>query len=143
MLSTLVLTGNAMAELGDLDVLRGFARLVHLSLLENPVAQKEVSSRPVCGGGWYSGGDVLTGAELPQLGHLPRAVDPLSRFPEGQELRARAGKGDFRHARGAHAGCAKHSGIAIEQGVQLLGTDDEWHGKGLESKAVGQGEDEG
>ncbi|KAL9630462.1 MAG: hypothetical protein Q9164_006404, partial [Protoblastenia rupestris] len=40
-LETLILTSNNFAELADLDVLRNFRRLTHLSLLENPVARKE------------------------------------------------------------------------------------------------------
>jgi U2 small nuclear ribonucleoprotein A' len=41
-LQTLVLTGNNVAELADLDPLRRLGRLTHLSLLENPVVRKEV-----------------------------------------------------------------------------------------------------
>ena len=41
-LTTLVLTANNVAELADLDPLRGFARLTHVSLAENPVTRKEV-----------------------------------------------------------------------------------------------------
>ncbi|KAL9033550.1 MAG: hypothetical protein Q9214_007460, partial [Letrouitia sp. 1 TL-2023] len=41
-LTTLVLTANHFAELADLDVLQKFARLTHLSLLENPVTRKEI-----------------------------------------------------------------------------------------------------
>ncbi|KAH7353667.1 leucine-rich repeat-domain-containing protein [Plectosphaerella cucumerina] len=37
----LVLASNQLAELADLDVLAGFARLTHLVLLDNPVAKKE------------------------------------------------------------------------------------------------------
>ncbi|KAL8726590.1 MAG: hypothetical protein Q9166_006625 [cf. Caloplaca sp. 2 TL-2023] len=40
-LTTLVLTSNNMAELADLDPLRNFPQLTHLSLLENPVTRKE------------------------------------------------------------------------------------------------------
>lgn len=45
-LTTLVLTSNSFAELADLDVLRTFQRLTHLSLLENPVTRKEVRLVP-------------------------------------------------------------------------------------------------
>jgi U2 small nuclear ribonucleoprotein A' len=41
-LQTLVLTSNNVAELADLDPLRRLTKLVHLSLLENPVARNEV-----------------------------------------------------------------------------------------------------
>ena len=41
-LRTLVLTGNAVQELADLDVLGGCGKLVHVSLVDNPVASKEV-----------------------------------------------------------------------------------------------------
>ncbi|KAI4251940.1 MAG: hypothetical protein LQ352_004567 [Teloschistes flavicans] len=40
-LTTLILTSNSLAELADLDPLRNFPRLTHLSLLENPVTRKE------------------------------------------------------------------------------------------------------
>ncbi|KAL8861660.1 MAG: hypothetical protein Q9178_001861 [Gyalolechia marmorata] len=40
-LTTLVLTSNNVSELADLDPLRNFRRLTHLSLLENPVTRKE------------------------------------------------------------------------------------------------------
>lgn len=40
-LENLVLTANNLAELADLDPLRGFARLTHLVLMENPVTRKE------------------------------------------------------------------------------------------------------
>lgn len=36
-----MLTANNLAELADLDPLRGFARLTHLVLMENPVTRKE------------------------------------------------------------------------------------------------------
>ena len=39
----MVLTANHLTELGDLEPLAKFKRLTHLSLLENPVARKEVS----------------------------------------------------------------------------------------------------
>jgi U2 small nuclear ribonucleoprotein A' len=42
-LNTLVLSINNVAELADLDPLRRFPKLVHLSLIENPVVRKEVS----------------------------------------------------------------------------------------------------
>jgi hypothetical protein len=41
-LSTLVLSNNNVAELADLDPLRNFPKLTHLSLIENPVTRKEV-----------------------------------------------------------------------------------------------------
>ncbi|KAL8918861.1 MAG: hypothetical protein Q9208_007118 [Pyrenodesmia sp. 3 TL-2023] len=40
-LTTLILTSNNLAELADLDPLRNFPRITHLSLLENPVTRKE------------------------------------------------------------------------------------------------------
>ncbi|MCJ1351190.1 MAG: U2 snRNP complex subunit [Icmadophila ericetorum] len=40
-LTTLVLTSNNFAELADLDPLRHFSTLAHLTLLENPVTRKE------------------------------------------------------------------------------------------------------
>lgn len=41
-LRNLVLTGNNLAELADLDVLARFPRLTHLVLMDNPVTKKEV-----------------------------------------------------------------------------------------------------
>lgn len=43
-LHTLVLTQNQIAELADLDPLGSFAKLTHLTLLDNPVTSKEVSA---------------------------------------------------------------------------------------------------
>ena len=36
------MTANNFAELADLDVLKGFGKLLMLSLMENPVTRKEV-----------------------------------------------------------------------------------------------------
>lgn len=41
-LRNLVLAGNSLAELADLDVLGRFPRLTHLVLMDNPVTKKEV-----------------------------------------------------------------------------------------------------
>jgi len=41
-----VLTQNGISELADLDPLSGFAKLTHVSLVENPVATKEVCLIP-------------------------------------------------------------------------------------------------
>ena len=46
-LSTLVLTQNNVSELADLDPLQGFLKLTHVSLLENPVASKEVGRKAI------------------------------------------------------------------------------------------------
>ncbi|KAI5846047.1 leucine-rich repeat-domain-containing protein [Tricharina praecox] len=40
-LTVLILTANNLSELGDLEPLSKFRRLVHLSLLENPVTRKD------------------------------------------------------------------------------------------------------
>ncbi|KAG7004954.1 hypothetical protein G7Y79_00022g051750 [Physcia stellaris] len=40
-LTCLILTQNNLAELADLDTLRHFTKLTHLSLLDNPVTRKE------------------------------------------------------------------------------------------------------
>jgi U2 small nuclear ribonucleoprotein A' len=45
-LATLVLTANHVKELADLEGLTGCGGLTHLSLLENPVAKKEVRTLP-------------------------------------------------------------------------------------------------
>lgn len=41
-LNTLVLTQNNVTELADLAVIKGFKKLTFLSLVENPVTNKEV-----------------------------------------------------------------------------------------------------
>jgi U2 small nuclear ribonucleoprotein A' len=41
-LNTLVLSQNNVAELADLEVLRGFKKLTFVSLVDNPVTNKEV-----------------------------------------------------------------------------------------------------
>ena len=46
-LSTLVLTQNNISELADLDPLQSFAKLTHVSLVENPVASKEVGCKGI------------------------------------------------------------------------------------------------
>lgn len=43
-LNTLVLTQNNVAELADLEVLRGFKKLTFVSLVDNPVTNKEVGA---------------------------------------------------------------------------------------------------
>ena len=45
-LDTLVLTQNSLSELGDLDPLAELEKLTHLTLLDNPVASREVSHAP-------------------------------------------------------------------------------------------------
>lgn len=40
-LNTIILTNNALSELGDLEALVECQKLTHLSLLDNPVAKKE------------------------------------------------------------------------------------------------------
>ncbi|KAL7318257.1 U2 snRNP complex subunit [Mucor circinelloides] len=40
-LNTIILTNNALSELGDLEALAECQKLTHLSLLDNPVAKKE------------------------------------------------------------------------------------------------------
>lgn len=42
-LDTLVLTQNSLSELADLEPLAALKKLTHLTLLENPVASREVS----------------------------------------------------------------------------------------------------
>lgn len=67
-LQTLVLTGNYIAELADLEPLRVLGRLTWLSLLENPVQRKEVcyvTQAPVLHLLTYVGGIALS--SLPNL----------------------------------------------------------------------------
>lgn len=47
-LTNLVLAGNSLAELADLDVLGRFPRLTHLVLVDNPVTKKEVGLLSFC-----------------------------------------------------------------------------------------------
>jgi U2 small nuclear ribonucleoprotein A' len=46
-LDTLVLTQNSLSELGDLEPLSDLKKLTHLTLLDNPVASREVSFTPI------------------------------------------------------------------------------------------------
>lgn len=46
-LDTLVLTQNSLSELGDLEPLSDLKKLTHLTLLDNPVASREVSCTPI------------------------------------------------------------------------------------------------
>jgi U2 small nuclear ribonucleoprotein A' len=46
-LRTLVLTQNFVAELADLDPLGELKKLTHISLVENPVASKEVRNMSI------------------------------------------------------------------------------------------------
>jgi U2 small nuclear ribonucleoprotein A' len=48
-LNTLVLTQNNVAELADLEVLRGFKKLTFVSLVDNPVTNKEVCTYGITG----------------------------------------------------------------------------------------------
>lgn len=47
-LRNLVLAGNNLGELADLDVLGRFGRLTHLVLVDNPVTKKEVCLFHLC-----------------------------------------------------------------------------------------------
>jgi U2 small nuclear ribonucleoprotein A' len=49
-LNTLVLSQNNVAELADLEVLRGFKKLTFVSLVDNPVTNKEVRIHSVGAG---------------------------------------------------------------------------------------------
>jgi U2 small nuclear ribonucleoprotein A' len=49
-LNTLVLSQNNVAELADLEVLRGFKKLTFVSLVDNPVTNKEVRIHFTCYG---------------------------------------------------------------------------------------------
>jgi hypothetical protein len=48
----LVLASNNLAELADLDALKGFGRLTHLVLADNPVTKKEVGFLLTIGPRW-------------------------------------------------------------------------------------------
>jgi hypothetical protein len=100
-LRNLVLAGNSLGELGDLDVLARFARLTHLVLVDNPVTKKEVC---FCLLFWrvyqYPVGECVAdrglwgvGVALSVLGSLALPDCPLSRLPKGQGCRAGKGEG--------------------------------------------------
>ena len=107
-LRNLVLAGNGLGELADLDVLGRFARLTHLVLVDNPVAKKEVRFLParrkdekgMRGMGFADTGD-LRGIALSVLGPLAVSLCPLSRLPKGQGCRAGKGQGALWLGRGA------------------------------------------
>lgn len=65
-LHTLVLAQNQLAELADLEPLSELPKLLHLSLLENPVTSKEVRCRSASNHGMNL---LISDAELPILGH--------------------------------------------------------------------------
>jgi hypothetical protein len=82
----LVLTGNNLQELADLDALQGFEKLVHVSLVENPVTSKEVGT---CGVLTWIETDWET-TELPLLRSLEMSIDPLPRLSKSQGCRAKS-----------------------------------------------------
>jgi hypothetical protein len=74
-LRTLVLTQNFVAELADLDPLAECTKLVHVSLVDNPVASKEVR---ISRGVEETAKSLLREiAELPLLPHLALFQHPL------------------------------------------------------------------
>lgn len=81
-LTTLVLTANNLAELADLDPLKGCARLTHLTLLENPLVRKEVSRHlmPDQCNDWSAEARIA----LPILGHLAIPDSSIPRLSESQ-----------------------------------------------------------
>ncbi len=80
-LHTLVLTNNNVAELADLDPLRRFVKLTHLSLLENPVARKEVSRSLFLKEGRLAD-DVSVALSI--LDYLADTIHPLPRLSESE-----------------------------------------------------------
>jgi U2 small nuclear ribonucleoprotein A' len=74
-LTTLVLTSNNIAELADLDPLRKFTKLTHVTLLENPVTRKEVWPKPLT----YSQEEISVNLELelPILAYLAHTHHPI------------------------------------------------------------------
>jgi len=79
-LSTLVLTSNNLAELADLDPLRKFRKLTHLTLHENPVTRKEVGSWIL----WFWTIQLNIPTELPILGNLAHSNRQFPRFSESE-----------------------------------------------------------
>jgi hypothetical protein len=71
-LTTLVLSSNNVAELADLDPLRRFRKLTHLSLIENPVTRKEVCTRPS-----LVKDTADFGPALPILAHMAHTISAL------------------------------------------------------------------
>ena len=83
-LTTLVLTSNNFAELADLDALKNFSRLTHLTMLENPVTRREVraNSRDMGTLRFYKVDRVH--AALSVLDHLALLNDSIFRLPKGE-----------------------------------------------------------
>lgn len=84
-LRTLVLTQNNLAELADLDPLQGFEKLTHVSLVENPVASKEVCFYLVA----FPNIAKQPSPVLPLLPPLAVPTNPLPRLPKGARSRTR------------------------------------------------------
>ena len=96
-LRNLVLAGNNLGELADLDVLGRFARLTHLVLVDNPVTKREVGFyRPpviYMGLGGRVADCVGWETELSVLGPLAVSHGAVFGLPEGQGCRAAEGEG--------------------------------------------------
>ena len=86
-LSTLVLTQNNISELADLEPLRGFKHLIHLTLVDNPVTSKEVRTLWSKNLKKTTRTRALTKPELPLLHPVPLPTDPLPRLPKSQRRR--------------------------------------------------------
>ena len=81
-LHTLVLTQNNLSELSDLVPLRGFGKLTYVSLVENPVASKEVSAIiQEKKEKWIL---IWKCVELPLLAHMELSTNPVPRFCQGE-----------------------------------------------------------
>lgn len=92
-LTTLVLTSNNFAELADLDALRHFSKLTHLSLLENPVTRREVRRTLLIrkNGGYGQmerkeerADKRFSDIALPPLDHMALSQHPLPRLPKSR-----------------------------------------------------------
>lgn len=85
-LTNLVLSSNNFTELADLDPLSKFLRLTHLTLMENPVTNKEVgfkqnrcgSDKFICTNPWKV---------LSILGHFSMPNRPIPGLSKGQGCR--------------------------------------------------------
>lgn len=93
-LTTLVLTSNRFAELADLDPLKNFASLTHLTLVENPVTRKEVRCKYE-----FEGSNADWNTELPILDPMEVPRPTIPGLPEGQSGRTREGRRALRNIR--------------------------------------------
>ena len=106
-ITTIVFTQNNFAELADLEPLRGFSRLLHLSLLENPVTRKEVGISIIVGENcvFLKLSLTPTSSELQILDHLANSYDSFPRLSKGKGCGAGKGGEAIWYPHGAISSC--------------------------------------